>query len=31
MKLGEAIYKSQQSTKPDSKKDDGNDEKEKRR
>ena len=27
MKLGEAIYKSQQSTKPDSKKDDGNDEK----
>mgnify|MGYP001418645066 FL=1 len=30
MKLGEAIYKSQQSTKPDSKKDDGNDEKEKK-
>ena len=27
MKLGEAIYKSQQSTKPDSGKDDGNDEK----
>ncbi len=27
MKLGEAIYKSQQSTKPDSDKDDGNDEK----
>ena len=27
MKLGEAIYKSQQSTKPDSKKDDGDDEK----
>jgi len=27
MKLGEAIYKSQQNTKPDSKKDDGNDEK----
>ena len=27
MKLGEAIYKSQQSTKPDSNKDDGNDEK----
>ncbi len=27
MKLGEAIYKSQQTTKPDSKKDDGNDEK----
>ena len=27
MKLGEAIYKSQQDTKPDSKKDDGNDEK----
>ncbi len=27
MKLGEAIYKSQQSTKPDSKKDEGNDEK----
>ena len=27
MKLGEAIYKSQQSTKPDSSKDDGNDEK----
>ena len=31
MKLGEAIYKSQQSTKPDSGKDDGKDEKEKRR
>ena len=29
MKLGEAIYKSQQSTKPDSGKDDGKDEKEK--
>ena len=27
MKLGEAIYKSQQSTKPDSKKDDGDDDK----
>ena len=27
MKLGEAIYKSQQSTKPDSNKDDGKDEK----
>ena len=31
MKLGEAIYKSQQNTKPKSDKDDGNDEKEKRR
>ena len=30
MKLGEAIYKSQQSTKPDSGKDDGKDEKEKK-
>ncbi len=30
MKLGEAIYKSQQSKKPDSNKDDGNDEKEKK-
>ena len=30
MKLGEAIYKSQQSTKPDSNKDDGKDEKEKK-
>ena len=30
MKLGEAIYKSQQSTKPESGKDDGNDEKEKK-
>ena len=30
MKLGEAIYKSQQSTKPDSSKDDGKDEKEKK-
>ena len=30
MKLGEAIYKSQQSTKPDSGKDDGNDEKDKK-
>jgi molecular chaperone DnaK len=30
MKLGEAIYKSQQSTKPDSAKDDGKDEKEKK-
>ena len=30
MKLGEAIYKSQQNTKPDSNKDDGNDEKEKK-
>jgi len=30
MKLGEAIYKSQQSTKPDSDKDDGKDEKEKK-
>ena len=27
MKLGEAIYKSQQNTKPDSNKDDGNDNK----
>ena len=27
MKLGEAIYKSQQNTKPDSNKDDGKDEK----
>ena len=30
MKLGEAIYKSQQNTKPDSGKDDGKDEKEKK-
>ena len=30
MKLGEAIYKSQQSTKPESKKDDGKDEKDKK-
>ena len=30
MKLGEAIYKSQQNTKPDSNKDDGNDNKEKK-
>ena len=30
MKLGEAIYKSQQNTKPDSSKDDGKDEKEKK-
>ena len=30
MKLGEAIYKSQQSTKPESNKDDGNDEKDKK-
>ena len=30
MKLGEAIYKSQQSTKPDSGKDDGKDEKDKK-
>ena len=30
MKLGEAIYKSQQSTKPESNKDDGKDEKEKK-
>ena len=30
MKLGEAIYKSQQSAKPDSGKDDGKDEKEKK-
>jgi len=30
MKLGEAIYKSQQNAKPDSKKDEGNDEKEKK-
>ncbi len=30
MKLGEAIYKSQQNTKPDSNKDDGNDKKEKK-
>merc|ERR1712224_1055063 len=30
MKLGEAIYKSQQDTKPDSKKDDGKDEKDKK-
>merc|ERR1711991_1183518 len=30
MKLGEAIYKSQQSTKPDSNKEDGKDEKEKK-
>ena len=30
MKLGEAIYKSQQNEKPESKKDDGNDEKEKK-
>ena len=31
MKLGEAIYKSQQNTKPDSSKNDGNDKKEKKR
>ena len=30
MKLGEAIYKSQQSTKPEVNKDDGKDEKEKK-
>ena len=30
MKLGEAIYKSQQNTKPDSNNDDGKDEKEKK-
>ena len=30
MKLGEAIYKSQQNTKPESKKDDGKDDKEKK-
>ena len=31
MKLGEAIYKSQQNTKPESEKDDGKDEKGKKR
>ena len=30
MKLGEAIYKSQQNTKPESSKDDGKDEKDKK-